>query len=766
MRSISCFFLYALLAGNTLLAQTNPAPLVNQPLIPASIAPGSGGFTLNVTGTGFAPTAELYWNGSPRVTIVNSGGGLQAIITPADIAKPGTASVTVVNPTPGGGASNVVFFPVRQSASGVGLAVTPRFTAGVVAVGDFNNDGKLDVAIGEFNNNNGSGSVSVYLGNGDGTFSLPIVTNAPFGVEVLIPADVNDDGKLDLLVSQFPNSNEESAPMVVFFGNGDGTFTQGQQFSGTPTAVGDWNGDGHIDLIMEEDNGSIYSSVYLGDGQGNFTQSQFMIGTGFEGGPAGPTAVGDFNGDGKLDVAFPGVAVALGNGDGTFQNPVYYSTEFYGNEIVAADVNNDGKLDLVTSGLSVLLGKGDGTFTSAGGVSAGGNYGVILGDFNGDGQLDAAVPSSNSVSWGLDLLLGNGNGTFQNPMFYPVTKQLVGFLTFGVGDFNGDGRIDFVFSGGIDTMLLLQNSVTLAPTALAFGNQNTGTTSPPQTVTLTNVGATTLNIQSISIIGGTNFSQSNNCGTSVAPGSACSIMVTFSPKTGGYKTAALNVAFQGLGSPQTVSMNGIGVNAASVSLTPSSLSFPTQLFGTTSLSQTATLTNTGTLAVTVSSIATTGAFSATSNCPSSLPAFQACQIQVQYKPTARGQQSGELSVTDNATHSPQHVKLSGTGTVVSLSATGISFGDQQVGTTSLGIPIKVTNVGTVPLAISQISIGGANPADFTQTNNCGLGIPAGASCTIKISFTPTATGSRSATLDITDNGGASPQSVALTGTGT
>src|SRR6202043_3653401 len=103
MRSISCFFLYALLAGNTLLAQTNPVPLVNQPLIPASIAPGSGEFTLNVTGTGFAPAGELYWNGSPRVTIVNSSSNLQAIITPADIAKPGTASVTVANPAPGGG---------------------------------------------------------------------------------------------------------------------------------------------------------------------------------------------------------------------------------------------------------------------------------------------------------------------------------------------------------------------------------------------------------------------------------------------------------------------------------------------------------------------------------------------------------------------------------------------------------------------------------------------------------------------------------------
>jgi hypothetical protein len=103
--------------------------------------------------------------------------------------------------------------------------------------------------------------------------------------------------------------------------------------------------------------------------------------------------------------------------------------------------------------------------------------------------------------------------------------------------------------------------------------------------------------------------------------------------------------------------------------------------------------------------------------------------------------------------------------VVKLSATGVNFGDQTVGTTSAAVPITLNNEGTVPLSITQISITGANASNFSQTNNCGLGIPADASCTIAVTFAPTATGVLTAAVSITDNGGASPQTVQLTGTG-
>jgi hypothetical protein len=123
-------------------------------------------------------------------------------------------------------------------------------------------------------------------------------------------------------------------------------------------------------------------------------------------------------------------------------------------------------------------------------------------------------------------------------------------------------------------------------------------------------------------------------------------------------------------------------------------------------------------------------------------------------------------MTDNAPGSPQTVALSGVGTLIKLSPIGINFGSQKVGTSSSPVPVTLSNKGTITLNISQIEIGGANPGDFSQTNNCGSSLPAGAHCTIQVTFTPTQTGNRSAELEVQDDVNPSPQDVALGGTGT
>jgi hypothetical protein len=141
MRSICLGCLFAILITTISLAR----PFVNQPLVPTSVKPGSKGFTLTVNGTDFAPTAVLNWNGSPRATSVLSRNSLQAMITAADVAKVGTASVTIVNP--GKVVSNVVFFTVRKPSKSIAMAGKQVFeNCSAVAVGDFNNDGILDVA--------------------------------------------------------------------------------------------------------------------------------------------------------------------------------------------------------------------------------------------------------------------------------------------------------------------------------------------------------------------------------------------------------------------------------------------------------------------------------------------------------------------------------------------------------------------------------------------------------------------------------------------
>jgi len=600
------------------------------------------------------------------------------------------------------------------------------------------------------NANNGSGYlINSYLGKGDGTFNPPFPNHSVTPVVLMATGNFNGDGLVDLVAFDGIGNT------TIFPNHGSGIFIQRQVFrSGTyGLATGDFNGDGNLDLVVTGSD----SQVFLGKGDGTFASGLFLANYPFS---LPKPGVGDFNGDGKLDLALPGgdgIDIFLGNGDGTFQKPVTYKTEFPQYSATVADVNGDGKLDIITDGVSVLLGNGDGSFTDGVGVKIGGQQfsTVLIGDFNGDGKLDVALLT---LGHSIVLLLGNGDGTFQSPIQVASDNA----TTLAMGDFNNDGKLDLV-----GTSLYLQIPVSLSPASLDFGTNNVGTKSPPQNANLLNVGASALPITNIKI-GGSNpqdFSQANNCPISLPVSTTCHIAVVFQPKAGGPRSASLNVNYQGLGSPQTVSLSGLGA-ISTVTLTPATFTFPVQLVGTTSSVKTATLTNTGTVPVSISNISTTASFLESNNCPASLPVGASCQIQVQFKPAQKGLANGSLSVTDDAAGSPQTVALSGTGTAVKLSALKIDFGNQQVGTQSGPAPVQVMNVGSTAINIFQISIKGKNPADFSQTNNCKKSLPAGGSCTIQVTFAPQLKGKRSALLHVSDNGGGSPQTVALLGTGT
>ncbi len=213
------------------------------------------------------------------------------------------------------------------------------------------------------------------------------------------------------------------------------------------------------------------------------------------------------------------------------------------------------------------------------------------------------------------------------------------------------------------------------------------------------------------------------------------------------------------------------VNAPDVSFSPSSLSFGNQNVNTTSSTQTVVLSNTGNAALSISGIAINGTnpadFAQTNNCGTSLSAGANCTFNLSFTPTASGSRSASLAVTDNASGSPQSVALSGTGAApaVTLSSSSVSFSNQNVGTTSAAQTVKLSNSGNAGLTLTTIAISGANAGDFSQANNCGATLAAGADCNLNISFTPTAAGSRAATLDLTDNAAGSPQSITLAGTG-
>jgi len=208
------------------------------------------------------------------------------------------------------------------------------------------------------------------------------------------------------------------------------------------------------------------------------------------------------------------------------------------------------------------------------------------------------------------------------------------------------------------------------------------------------------------------------------------------------------------------------------SLSSTALKFANQNVGATSSPLRVTLTNVGNTTLTLSNVQVTGSaaadFKLTNNCGSSLSASAQCTLTASFSPSAAGTRTASVVFTDDASGSPQTLNLDGTGTApgLTLSATTLTFDSQVVGTTSAPQTLTLTNDGNAVLGMSSLNVIGANPVDFPETTNCGTAIPSGGSCTVSVTFRPTASGSRTASVSISDNASGNPQVVSLTGTGT
>jgi hypothetical protein len=256
--------------------------------------------------------------------------------------------------------------------------------------------------------------------------------------------------------------------------------------------------------------------------------------------------------------------------------------------------------------------------------------------------------------------------------------------------------------------------------------------------------------------------QTNYCGKGVKPSTHCDVYVAFTPKAGGTRAGTLTFTDNASSSPQKVTLTGVGTTV-SVSLSPTSLAYPTQLMNTISPAKTLTLTNKATTALSITSISTSGDFTIVSRtCGTSLAAGTSCTINVAFKPTGIGTRTGSLSASYGG-GTPSKATLSGIGTMVVVAPTNLTFSAQTLGTTSLVKAITVTNKGTSILTISSITTSG----DFIiASKTCGTSLASGASCTANVAFKPTAIGTRSGSLSVSHNGGGSPSKATLSGIGT
>jgi hypothetical protein len=597
---------------------------------------------------------------------------------------------------------------------------------------DFNRDGIPDLAVLWSNNiYGGPFSVTILFGNADGTFTTG-PTVQPAGLQsypTMIGGDFNGDGNADLAVLSYDGYS--TSYITVLPGHGDGTFatpitgkvyaqpiTGGDVILGT-LAAADFNGDGKLDIAVVGDyvsSGGV--TILLGNGDGSFTA-------------AGPNldltadfaliATGDFNGDGIPDFVVPNYfefggspTIFLGKGDGTFTfSKVTFTLDYFPTSVLVADFNGDGILDLAFSdlnGVEIALGNGDGTFTetSASPIPVPSElYSLKVGDFNHDGKIDiAGIDEYNDR---IVLLIGAGDGTFTVTATTPAVSQIfLGPFAIVAADFNGDGVPD---------LAMLTKNVNTASILL---------TVPTETATVTvngiaPVGAGTHNVDA-SYAGDSNYG-------AVTSGTI--------PLTGG--------------------LPPVGVS-------PNALSFGNQVINTTSVAKTVTLTNTGTAALNISSITTSGDFGVFSKtCGSTLAGGAKCTVKVTFTPTVLGKLTGALTFTDNAPNSPQTAGLSGKGVLpATLAPATATYASQAVGTTSAAKTFTLTNNQTVALASIAITTAG----DFAvSATTCTTSLIAKGKCTISVTFTPTAKGTRTGVLSVSDSANNSPQKSSLTGTG-
>ncbi len=528
-----------------------------------------------------------------------------------------------------------------------------------MVVADFNRDGKLDIA-------SVSGGISVFRGNGDGTFQQPIFSFFGGNTTSLGTADVNRDGNLDIVMT-----NPNLGSVDVLLGNGKGIFggmktvaVASTSYGPDSAVVADFNGDGKVDLAVAEinfPNGQV--SVELGNGNGTF-QTPKVSPLNTSAVNANFMATGDFNGDGKMDLLVKdsyarSFEILLGNGDGTFQPPVVTTVSCA--EMVTGDFNGDGKTDLAITAMAnlpfqIYLSNGDGTFSPGAQYPQTGR--MLVADVNHDGKADIVLYSFSST---LQVLLGNGNGTFRSPIAGPRDTFSTDMVS---GDFNADGKLDLVAGtyNGVAFLAGNGDGTFKSPvhSNIAFGGFSGRL-----------VAGNFSGNGNLALVGNPPFSTTLNGAVVMAGNGHGTFQPPIAYGVGGVFSNPIvaadfnsdgvsDFALPGMGGPSGTFVS-LYLSVPAPGLSTNKLNFGGHLVGTTSNALIATLTNVGNAPLLVSSITVTGDYKLTQSCGSKVPIGASCSLDVIFTPIQLGNRIGSITIKDNAAAGPQVISLAGVG---------------------------------------------------------------------------------------------------------
>jgi len=724
----------------------------------------------------FTPTAT--GNRTGALTFSVGGTQYQAVLSGVGVPAGTGATITTIAQTGSGGNYSFTSTVNGNLAAGV--------PTGSVSFVDASNG---NISLGS--TTLGSGTVVNSLAYGPSTLD----SNTPIST---VAADFNGDGKPDIAIANNLTLNYGASPggngLTILLGNGDGTFSAVPNSApntvlGQYLLTGDFNGDGKLDLVTADQNSQ--TVVLLNNGDGTFTEATPPSLTGL----GSAYLAGDFNGDGKLDLIVEtatnqgnGAVVLLGNGDGTFTTGPTLESTFYLANLVSGDFNGDGKLDLVTfqydansSGnyyyAIVYLGNGDGTFQLSpadptfSNISNFYSNNLTVGDFNGDGKLDfiaegtlASGANSDIYTDAYTVFLGDGSGSFTAipPVAVPLAVSKNG------GSYVSNSALSVTdFNGDGKPDIVIVNDAAMQ---VLTGNGD-GTFNP-----LANVDSGAEGEHPSNWSSGVGDFNGDGVPDFVGVDSNTGLATVAFGQRSETSTASLaNVAVPGTGSHNIVAMYGGGSGFAASTSAPVSVA-ASPLVTTLALTSSASSTTYGiqlTLTATLSPYSVDGL-----KTDGEMVTFSSGGTSVGTAALSSGVATLNLTSlpvgTDNLTatyagdsnfagavSAALPVVIAPPVPGATLSPDSLTFSALDVGATSPTQTITLTNSGQAALAITSITTSG----DFAQTNNCGTSVTAGASCAVSVSFTPTAGGTRTGTLIIADNAASSPQTVSLTGEG-